>query len=186
MEENKVLDQNKKRKFILEILFYIVLAFVCMFVVPDYVIERTIVDGPSMENTLLDRENVLVEKFVYKMTGLDRFDIIVFYPFGREYPDDYYVKRIIGLPGETIQIMDDQIYVDGEVLEENYGKTDSISPGIAQEPITLAEDEIFVMGDNRDISSDSRDELVGPVNLDKIGGKVVLRIYPFNRFGTID
>lgn len=181
-------EPKKKRKLLsilAEILFYIVLIYVCAIIVPNYVIQRTIVDGPSMENSLHDGENVLVEKFLYKSKGLERFDIVVFYPYGRDH-SDYYVKRVIGLPGETVQIIGSDIYINGVLLEENYGKTKITNPGLAKKPITLSGDEIFVLGDNREVSLDSRYEEVGPVPLDYIGGKVILRILPFNKFGTVD
>jgi signal peptidase I len=181
-------EPKKKRKLLSilgEILFYVVLIYVCAIIIPNYVIQRTIVDGPSMENTLHDGENVLVEKFLYKAKGLERFDVVVFYPYGREHTD-YYVKRVIGLPGETVQIIGSDIYINGELLEENYGKDKITNPGIAKKPITLSENEIFVLGDNREVSLDSRYEQVGPVPLEYVGGRVILRIYPFNKFGTID
>ncbi len=181
-------EPKKKRKLVgilTEIIFYIVLIYVCAFIVPNYVIQRTIVDGPSMENSLHDGENVLVEKFLYKTKGLERFDIVVFYPYGREH-SDYYVKRVIGLPGETVQIIENDIYINGELLEENYGKDEITDAGIAKEPITLSDDQIFVLGDNRAVSMDSRAEEVGPVSLENIGGRVVLRILPLSKFGTVD
>jgi signal peptidase I len=116
---------------------------------------------------------------------LDRFDIIVFYPYGRE-NEEYYVKRIIGLPGETVQIIGSDVYINGEVLEEHYGKDPIEDPGRAIEPITLGDDEFFVMGDNRSISKDSRTEEVGNVKKENIGGRAVFRIKPLSRFGTID
>jgi signal peptidase I len=116
---------------------------------------------------------------------LKRFDIIVFYPFGRE-NEEYYVKRIIGLPGETIQIVDGVIYIDGDILEEDYGKDPILDPGRAVVPIKLADDEYFVMGDNRNISKDSRYSVVGNVEKKNIGGKAFFRISPLKRFGPID
>lgn len=181
-------EPKRKRKLLsilTEILFYVVLIYICAIIVPNYVIQRTIVDGPSMENSLHDGENVLVEKFLYKSKGLDRFDIVVFYPYGRGH-SDYYVKRVIGLPGETVQIIGSDIYINGEVLEENYGKDKITDEGIAKDPITLSDNEIFVLGDNREVSMDSRYEAVGPVSLDNIGGRVILRILPLNKFGTVD
>ncbi|NLP35139.1 MAG: signal peptidase I [Clostridiales bacterium] len=168
-----------------DFLFYALLIFVCIYILPNYVIQRTIVDGSSMEDTLRDGENLYVEKISYRFDLLDRFDIIVFYPFGRD-NEEYYVKRIIGLPGETIQIIGGEIYINGEVLEENYGKEPIADPGRAATPITLGDDEYFVMGDNRTISKDSRDIYVGNVEKENIGGKVIFRILPFSRFGKID
>ncbi len=167
-----------------DLIFYAVLIVVCVYVLPNYVIQRTIVDGPSMENTLHNGEQLYVEKVSYHFNALDRFDIIVFYPYGRE-NEDYYVKRVIGLPGETVQIIGTKIYINGEVLKEDYGKEPIDDPGRAEEPITLGDDEYFVLGDNRNISKDSRSEEVGNVAKENIGGKVILRIAPLSKFGTV-
>lgn len=171
------------RKIICEICLYIVLFVVCIYVVPNYVLQRTVVSGSSMLDTLHDGESMLVEKVSYRFKDPSRFDIIVFYPYGRDDKEDYYVKRVIGLPGETIQIKGKDIYINGEILEENYGKDPISDEGIAIEPITLADDEFFVLGDNREISEDSR--IFGPVKKSDIEGHAVIRIYPFDKFGLL-
>ena len=163
---------------------YVAIVVICLFFVPKYVVQRTKVDGTSMENTLMDKDNLIVEKVSYRFSDPKRFDIIVFFPFGRE-NEEYYVKSIIGLPGETIQIVGDDIYINGELLQENYGKDPMTYAGIAEEPVVLGEDEYFVLGDNRSISKDSRYDEVGPVKRDSIEGRVVLRIYPLESFGLI-
>ncbi len=175
-------NQDKKRNIksiIIEFAIYIVLIIICVFVVPRYVVQRTVVDGESMMDTLFDGDSVIVNKFSYNIFKPERFEIIVFYPYGRDDPDDYYVKRIIGLPGEKVQIKGSDIYINDEILEENYGKDPITDPGIAEEPVILAEDEYFVMGDNREISEDSR--YFGPVKKENISGHVLMRIYPFNK-----
>lgn len=183
----QVEEKGKKKKSMwLELSIYIVLLFICGFVIPKFVLQRTIIDGASMEPNLYNNENVLVEKISKNFKKFDRFDIIVFYPYGKG-TEEYYIKRIIGLPGEKIQInKDGSIYIDDNILEENYGKDPMETGGIAEEPIILAEDEYFVLGDNRLISEDSRSEYVGPVSKDKIGGKVILRIWPFSKFGSVN
>jgi signal peptidase I len=171
--------------FLYDLIFYAVLIFVCIYILPNFVIQRTIVDGSSMAETLHDGEHLYVEKLSYRFNALDRFDIIVFYPYGRD-NEEYYVKRIIGMPGETIQIIGSDIYINGEILEEHYGKDPITEAGRAANPITLGEDEYFVMGDNRSVSKDSRSESVGNVQKENIGGRAIFRIKPLSRFGTID
>lgn len=177
---------GKKRAVIRELLVYGVIILVFVFLVPRYVFQLTIVDGESMTDTLQDSDRLFVEKVSYRFGDPDRFDIIVFYPFGRDDPDDYYVKRIIGLPGETVQIINSVIYINNEPLSENYRKEPYIAyNGIANEPLLLGDDEYFVLGDNRNGSTDSRDPDTGPVKRENIDGRVVLRIYPFDEFGMM-
>jgi len=187
-EDTEIQDEDKKsywKGIIYDLIFYAVLIFVCIYIIPNYVLQRTIVDGSSMENTLHDGDHLYVEKLSYRFDALNRFDIIVFYPYGRE-NEEYYVKRIIGLPGETIQITGDDIYINGELLEEDYGNEPMENAGRASEPIILGDDEYFVLGDNRNISKDSRTEVVGNVKKENIGGRAFFRIKPFDEFGTID
>lgn len=183
MKEEK--KQQKGMPLLVELFLYIAIVAFCLFAIPKYVIERTIVDGSSMLNTLEDEDNLIVEKVSYHFGDPKRFDIIVFYPYGRE-EKDYFIKRVIGMPGETIQIIGDDIYIDGEILEENYGKDSMIASGIAEQPLKLDDNEYFVLGDNRNYSRDSRYEDVGPVKRDLIEGRALIRIYPFDSFGMID
>lgn len=177
--------KSSTKGIIYDLIFYAVLIFVCIYIIPNFVLQRTIVDGSSMENTLHDGDHLYVEKLSYRFDALKRFDIIVFYPYGRE-NDEYYVKRIIGLPGESVQIIGDDILINGEIISEDYGFEPMQNPGRASEPVLLGEDEYFVLGDNRNISKDSRSEAVGNVKKENIGGRAFLRVKPFDRFGTID
>lgn len=183
--ENEPEKKSSAKGFLFDLLFYAVLIFVSVYIIPNFILQRTIVDGESMENTLSDGDHLYVEKISYRIDMLKRFDIIVFYPYGRD-NEEYYVKRIIGLPGETIQIIDSIIYIDGQPLEEEYGKEPILDPGRAADPIVLDEDEYFVMGDNRNISKDSRYLTVGNVQKKNIGGKAFFRINPLKEFGPID
>jgi len=184
-KEEGISAVKRMRNNIIELCVYIAIIVICVAFVPKYVLQRTIVDGKSMMDTLKDGENLLVEKVSYHFSDPDRFDVIVFYPHGRD-SADYYIKRIIGLPGETVQIKGEDIYIDGEKLEENFGKDPIAEPGMAEKPIKLGEDEFFVLGDNRTVSEDSRYEEVGPVKRENIEGRAVLRIYPLSEFGTFD
>lgn len=177
-------SKSKWKSFLYDIIFYTVLIVVCIYIIPNFIMQRTIVDGDSMKNNLLNGDHLMVEKISYHFDKLDRFDIVVFYPYGRDH-EEYYVKRIIGLPGETLQIVGSDIYIDGEILEEDYGKDAIDYAGRAKETIILDEDEYFVMGDNRRNSKDSRYNDVGNVTKDNIGGRAFLRIWPLKRFGKI-
>ncbi len=204
-------EERGKRiiKGVLEIAVYIAIILTCIYVIPTYVAQRTIVAGLSMNDNLQDKDNLLVNKLSYAFSDPERFDVIVFYPHGNKHPDsffqyirslfvrsnsdeemqeedDYFIKRVIGLPGETIQILGSDIYINGERLEEDYGKMPITNPGMAKEPITLEDDEYFVLGDNREISLDSRYDSVGPVKKELIAGKAVLRIWPISSFGFIN
>lgn len=186
IDENDVQENNtglKRNGLIKEIALYAVIFVLFVFIIPRYVVQLTIVDGRSMTNTLQDKDRLFVEKISYRFNDPERFDIIVFYPEGRD-SDEYYVKRVIGLPGETVQIKDSVIYINDEPIEDNYRKEFYISyNGIASEPVTLGEDQFFVMGDNRNGSTDSRDPSVGLVDRENIDGRVVLRVYPFDKIG---
>ncbi len=171
---------------ILEILIYAIIILIATKLITSYILQRNIVDGLSMDDTLIDGESLIVEKISYRFDKLDRFDIIAFYPNGKD-NKEYYIKRIIGLPGEFVQMSADDIYINGELIEEDYGSTsDNGYLGLAVEGIELKEDEYFVLGDNRQVSLDSRYEEVGAIEIDKIEGKAIFRIWPLNRFGTID
>lgn len=161
---------NKKR-MVIEICIYVMALFFAAVIVPKYLLQRTVVIGNSMENTLYDGDNIWVEKVSYHFDKLKRFDVIVFYPNGKD-EDEYYVKRIIGMPGETVQIVGDTIYIDGVPLSEHFGKEPITYAGIAEEEILLGAEEYFVLGDNRTISLDSRYEKVGPVKKENIGGNI--------------
>ena len=177
---------NRIMRELLNTAIYLLCVLGAVWLVITFVGQRTKVEGASMENTLHNGDNLIVDKLSYRFHDPERFDIIVF-PF--QFQDNtYYIKRIIGLPGETVQIMDDgSIYINGEKLEENYGM-EVIKPetiGRAAEPIELGDDEYFVMGDNRNNSSDSRTDMVGNIKRENIIGKAWLRIWPVSDFGVL-
>lgn len=168
---------------ILSFLIYVAVVVGVTFLIIHFVGQRTYVSGSSMENTLSNGDNLIVDKITYRFSDPQRFDIIVF-PF--RYEDHvYYIKRIIGLPGETVQIVDGDIYINGEILRESYGREVIKDSGLAAEPIVLGEDEYFVLGDNRNDSTDSRDPSVGVIHRDEIIGRAWLRIWPLNKFGVL-
>lgn len=176
---------NNTLKEILSTTLYLLSAVLLAFIVIKFVAQRSDVTGDSMNPTLHDKDVLILNKIGYHLGEPERFDIVVF-PF-RNGSNKNYIKRIIALPGETIQIdFDGNIYIDGEILEEHYGKEVILKPGNAAEPITLGEDQYFVMGDNRNDSSDSRFDQVGIVYRDEILGKAWVRVWPFKDFGRVD
>lgn len=162
------------------------IAIVCLlaFVAVWYFGQRVSTVGDSMNPVLHNGDVVLVNRIVYNATTPKRGDIIVFKPKGNENAH-YYIKRIVGLPGETIEIIENRIYIDGEKLEEDYKTTDIDDVGIANEKIHLAGDEYFVLGDDRQNSEDSRNADVGNVKREYIYGKAWLTISPRKDFGLI-
>ena len=175
---------NKKKSAFLEYAIYLFIIIFVLFLAPKYIVEKVLVDGTSMENSLHDGEHVLIEKVSRYFNGPDRFDIVVFTKNHGTYTKTY-IKRIIGLPGETVQIIGSQIYIDGEVLVEKFGKDPISNAGIASESILLGENEYFVLGDNRRVSVDSRDKIVGVVTKDELNGVVLFRTAPLSAFGKV-
>lgn len=149
-----------------------------------YIGERARVNGASMETTLKDGDSVMVDKISYRFSEPERFDIIVFKADGLN--DELFIKRIIALPGETIQIKNGHIYINDKLLKsDTYSRELTHYAGIADESITLQDDEYFCLGDNRNNSIDSRYETVGCVKKDEIIGKAFFRVLPLKEIGTI-
>ena len=167
---------------IYQIVICVAIAVFLTAVVTTYFVSYTRINGKSMEIALDDGDIVMLNRIGYHLHDPKQFDVIVF--SGNQ--GVRLVKRIIAVPGQTVQIVDGKIYIDGEVLEESYGSTETSTAGIAANPITLKEDEYFVLGDNRKYSTDSRSEYVGLVKKEDIIGEVVYRIYPFDAIGKIE
>ncbi len=157
-----------------------------------YVGQRTVVIGRSMENTLSNGDSLIVDKLSYRFRDPERFEVIVF-PFKAKVELEpghtektFYIKRIIGLPGETIRIdTEGHIYINGKLLDEHYGAEVIENPGTAINELTMGPDEYFVLGDNRNNSSDSRNALVGMIHRENIVGRAFVRIFPLNKIGMI-
>lgn len=142
------------------------LAFVLVFSIGM----RTSVIGDSMEPVLYNGQEILMNRILYRISMPKRGDVIVFLPNGNQ-NSHFYVKRVVGLPGETVQIRDGNVYIDGLMLAEDESFDKIVDPGIAQNEIVLASDEFFVLGDNRNSSEDSRSGNIGAVKKDTIIGK---------------
>lgn len=168
-------------KEILSTSMYLLVVLLITYLIVNFVGQRTEVVGSSMESTLSDGDNLIVDKITYRFQDPERYDIIVF-PFQYE-ENTYYIKRIIGMPGETVRIdSDGVIYINDKELKEYYGREIIADPGIARDEITLGKDEYFVMGDNRNNSTDSREASVGNIHKKNILGRAWLRIWPLHEF----
>lgn len=180
MREKEQIDWKE----FLSLMVYLLVIGALTFFVVRYVGQRTVVSGSSMEATLSDGDNLVVDKVSYHFREPKRFDIIIF-PDEME-PEIYYIKRVIGLPGERVRIDEEgSIYIDGERLSESYGREVIDNPGLASTEIQLGDEEYFVLGDNRNDSMDSRDARIGLIKKDEIIGRAWIRIYPFDKMGVI-
>ena len=159
----------------------IVIAVVLAFLIRQFIVELYIVDGPSMRPTLQSQERLVVNKFIYRFREPAHGDVLVFrYP--RD-PSRDFIKRVIAIPGDTIEIKDGRVFVNDKLLNEPYilEKTNSEYP-----KATVPNGTIFVMGDNRNNSEDSRFADVGFVPYDLIKGKAILVFWPVSEFKTLD
>ena len=180
------MKENEKKdaliKDIISNVLYIAAVLLISFLIVRYVGQRTEVIGSSMVPTLEDGNQLITDKITYRFREPERFDIVV---FPHEPVNEFYIKRIIGMPGETVEIADDgTIYINGEVLEENYGYGKT-RPQEMSGPVELGDNEYFVLGDNREISLDSRYGEVGNIPRSIIIGRAWLRLYPFDQFGLL-
>ena len=174
--EHNILQESIK--WFVDIVFVVCLAYMAA----TFFFDRVTVIGHSMENVLENGDKVLIDKASYEVSEPKRFDVVVF----ERDNEKYYIKRIIGLPGETVQIYDGVIYINNTPLDDPYGYEDYIiDPGLAEEPIELGENEYFVLGDNRNVSRDSRDKTVFKVNRNDIIGRAWIRLFPLNKFGFV-
>lgn len=162
------------------------IAVVCLlaFVSVWYFGQKVSTVGDSMKPILRNGDVVLVNRIVYNASRPKRGDIIVFKPKGNE-NSHYYIKRIIGLPGETVEIIENHVYINGEKLKEDYKTTDINDVGIVSEKMQLASDEYFVLGDDRENSEDSRNADVGNVKRSYIYGKAWFIVSPKKDFGFV-
>ncbi len=158
-------------KVIKEVIPYIVIVVVVVLI-RTFIITPVRVDGDSMKNTLKNGDILLL----YKLSSIDRFDIIV---LDEEKDNEKIIKRVIGLPGETVAIKKGKIYINDKVIDDEYayGQTSDYNK------VTLKDDEYFILGDNRLISKDSR--YFGPIKDNEIKGKIVFRLFPFTKIGTV-
>ena len=171
--------EQSKAKEMAGLVIYCLIVVAVMFLVIKFVGQRTIVIGDSMNPTLENNDNLITDKITYRFKEPKRCDIIVF-P-SKDNTSRLLIKRIIGMPGETVQVIDGYVYINGHKLEETYGNAVMADGGLASNAITLGSDEYFVLGDNRNNSQDSRFASVGNVQRSDIIGRAWLRIWPLDK-----
>lgn len=167
-----------------------VATLVCVMLLTTFLFKHSVVEGRSMQNTLQDGDSLIITDMFYTPK---RYDIVVFedYSTALDTYDKAVVKRVIGLPGEKVEVKlnengNYEVYINDELLPEEYALNTRDTEPDGTGVWYVGEDEIFVMGDNRYHSTDSRHKDVGPINIDSILGKVVLRFYPFDKFGKVE
>jgi signal peptidase I len=175
---------NVIKGYVIEMIIYLAISLMIILFLRAFVIQHVRVSGSSMEPTLHDRQHLLIEKVSYKFQDVKRFDVIVFQPYADD-KDLFYIKRVIGLPGETIKIENNTIYINDKVLNDPYNGDAYIDAKLAKDTILLGPEDYFVLGDNREVSKDSREKEIGLLTYDSIIGKAMTKIYPFNDVGKV-
>lgn len=140
--------------------------------------------GESMEPTLKSGDRVLINRLVYQVKSPSYGDLIIFKPNGNENAH-YYIKRVVGKPGDTVTIQNGRVFVNGELLNETVQTESMQDAGLAEDGVKLGEDEYFVLGDNRNNSEDSRSANIGNIKKEDILGKAWFVVTPGNRFGRL-
>lgn len=176
------MKNNKIYKNIKELVPYIIVLII-IILVKKYVFTTIIVNGDSMNNTLKENDIMILDKISYRMNDIKRFDIVTI-----KVPKNNntkLIKRIIGLPGEHIKYEDNELYVNGKKIKDDYGTGVTYDYDVEELYIKkIPENYYFVLGDNREDSIDSR--VIGLVHKNNVLGHAVFRIYPFNKFGKVE
>ena len=182
MDMNLYKKPPKYKKYIKYVIIWIieiVLVILSAYLIIEYAVEKTTMMGTSMNNALNDGDKIIINKVAYLNKEPERYDVIVFNQSKSGYRY-YNIKRVIGLPGETIEIINGYVYINGEKLEEDIKVEPMHIAGLAKEELLLGENEFFVLGDNRNSSEDSRFANIGIIVKSDIIGKAWLRLSPFS------
>lgn len=171
-------ERAERKSLLQDLVETIVFAFIVAMLIRTFVIEPFLINGPSMQPEFHTGERLYLNRAVYHLRQPRRFEVIVFrYPLN---PSKDYLKRVIGLPGERLAIKGGVVYINGQPLTEDHPM---VHQAYDFAEITIPPDSVFVMGDNRPNSEDSRS--FGPVPLKNIKGKAFIRFWPLNAFGLV-
>jgi signal peptidase I len=177
--------QRSQMRAIWEWIFVVVVAISAAMLIRVFLFQQYYIDGPSMQTTLMPEDRVLVNKMSYKLHDIHRGDVIVFDRVTNDVQHDDLIKRVLGLPGETLEIRSCIVYINGVQVDEPYlnpEQTSQVEPSARcgshtdMAPVVVPEEMVFVMGDNRVQSFDSRD--FGPIDTDKVRGRAFVVIWP--------
>lgn len=155
-------------------IFSYVIVIVLVLLIKQFIVTPIRVNGSSMNNTLIDKDIMILDKISYQFSSIERFDIVVI-----KLENEYLIKRVIGLPGETLEYKDNNLYINGEIVSENFKHKETANYSLNE---VIPEGYYFVVGDNRGDSLDSR--VIGFIKEEDILGKTSLVLFPFNRFGV--
>lgn len=161
------------RSLIKDIIIALLVVLVITFFIKPILVKKT-----SMLPTLEENDYILISKQAYNFGTPEQGDIIVFKVKDK---NEFYIKRVIGLPNQEVDIENGTVYINNKALNEDY-TLNGVTPGRVKD-FTVPEGSLYVLGDNRENSVDSRD--IGPIKIDDVAGKVIIRLYPFSKFGTI-
>lgn len=175
--------QNPVVRNILEWLISIVIALAIFLIIDNFVMRSARVQGASMEPSYVHGDRVIINRFIYRFAEPQRGDVIAF-PYFLD-PGYYYIKRIVGVPHDVIDMVDGFIYLNGQRLDDDFSSYPVFS-GSVSFPVYVEPDTFFVLGDNRRISEDSRFVEVGNVYVGDIIGRINFRWFPFTRLGFVD
>jgi signal peptidase I len=172
---------SEKNKGIIKEVFSYVLIILAVVAIRVFIFDPVRVDGPSMDTTLSDGEIIILNKFEYRRKDIERYDIVVIKVDGKKI-----IKRVIGLPNETIEIKGNNVYADGELLNNSFASTKTDDFDLSQIGLVkIPGDSYFVLGDNRDVSLDSRYSEVGTIKKEQIVGKAAIIIWPINKIKIV-
>lgn len=173
------MKENKRYQLFKEFAKSVITSLIFVLVLTNFVVKPIKVNGSSMYPTLIDQSLGFSNILTYKLFGVNRFDVVIVYVASL---DEHLVKRVIALPNETIEVIDNQVYINGKIIEQIFFDQTYISDfdmfTNSFGPVTVGDDEVFLMGDNRPYSSDSR--VFGAFKLSDIIAKDAYIFYPFN------
>ncbi len=172
---------NDKTKNIIKDISSYVIVILIVVIIRVFIFDPVRVDGPSMDTTLANGQILILDKMSYRKKDIKRFDIVVI-----KLDNKKIIKRVIGLPNEVVEVKDNTIYVNGKEINDPYASTDTDDFDMGKIGlIKIPGDSYLVMGDNREVSLDSRYAEVGTIKREKILGKATLRVWPFTKIGKV-